>query len=72
MAKRAGVSVAEYETYDKGTSIFSLEQNRTAFATDLPAGAKEISEFLVASKLVDTAPSLDGLLEPKFVQAVQP
>ncbi|MFC4590420.1 ABC transporter substrate-binding protein [Sphaerisporangium corydalis] len=72
MAKRAGVGVADYETYDKGTTIFTLERNRAAFADDLPASAKQISDFLVASKLVDTAPSLDGLLEPKFVQAVQP
>ncbi|MCW2877326.1 MAG: sulfonate/nitrate/taurine transporter periplasmic protein [Sphaerisporangium sp.] len=72
MAKRAGVSVADYESYDKGTTIFTLDQNRTAFASDLPTRAKQISDFLVSSKLVDTAPSLDGLLEPRFVQAVQP
>ncbi|GAA1502713.1 ABC transporter substrate-binding protein [Sphaerisporangium rubeum] len=72
MAKRAGVSVADYETYDKGTTIFTLEQNRTAFSDELPARAKQISDFLVASKLVDAAPPLDGLLEPKFVMAVQP
>ncbi|MET8156902.1 ABC transporter substrate-binding protein [Sphaerisporangium sp. NPDC005289] len=72
MAGRAGVSAADYETYDKGTTIFTLEQNRAAFADELPARAKEISEFLVSSKLVDAAPPLDGLLEPRFVQAVQP
>ncbi|MFC4531849.1 ABC transporter substrate-binding protein [Sphaerisporangium dianthi] len=72
MAERAGVSVADYETYEKGTTIFTLEENRTAFAGELPARAKQISEFLVSSKLVDAAPSLEGLLEPKFVQAVQP
>ncbi|GIH26848.1 sulfonate ABC transporter substrate-binding protein [Acrocarpospora phusangensis] len=72
MAKRGGVSVADYETYDKGTTIFSLEQNRQAFASDLPAQAKLISEFLVSTKLVDSPPPLDGLFEPKFVQAVQP
>ncbi|GAA3797940.1 ABC transporter substrate-binding protein [Sphaerisporangium flaviroseum] len=72
MARRAGVSVAEYQTYDKGTTIFTLEQNRAAFADDLPARAEQISDFLLSSKLVDTAPSLEGLLEPRFVQAVQP
>ncbi|WP_248965853.1 ABC transporter substrate-binding protein [Sphaerisporangium perillae] len=72
MAERAGVSVADYETYEKGTTIFTLEQNRAAFASDLPARARQISDFLVSSKLVDTAPPLDGLLEPKFVQGVQP
>jgi NitT/TauT family transport system substrate-binding protein len=72
MAKRGGVSVADYETYEKGTTIFSLEQNRKAFSDDLPSQAKLISEFLVSTKLVDTAPPLDGLFEAKFVQAVQP
>jgi NitT/TauT family transport system substrate-binding protein len=72
MAKRAGVSVADYQTYDKGTTIFTLNQNRKAFTTDLPAQAKQISDFLVASKLVDTAPSLNGLLDPQFIQKVQP
>ncbi|MFC6086022.1 ABC transporter substrate-binding protein [Sphaerisporangium aureirubrum] len=72
MAKRAGVSVADYQSYDKGTSIFTLEQNRAAFSGELPSRAKQISDFLVASKLVDAAPSLEGLLEPKFVMSVQP
>jgi NitT/TauT family transport system substrate-binding protein len=72
MARRAGVSAADYQSYDKGTTIFTLEQNRAAFASELPARAKQISDFLVAGKLIDTAPSLEGLLEPRFVQAVQP
>lgn len=72
MAKRAGVSVADYTAYDKGTTIFTLEQNREAFATELPDRARQIAEFLAVSGLVDTAPPLDGLLEPKFVTAVRP
>ncbi len=72
MAKRAGVSVADYQAYDKGTTIFTLEQNRQAFASDLPSQAKLISDFLVSTKLVDTAPPLDGLFDAKFVEAVQP
>lgn len=71
LAKRAGVSVADYQAYDKGTTIFTLEQNRQAFTTDLPNQARLISDFLVSTKLVDAAPPLDGLLDPKFVQAVQ-
>lgn len=76
MAKRAGVSVADYESYDKGTSIFTLQQNIAAFtpgSTDanLDYQAKKISTFLVDSKLVDSPPSLDGLLDPTFIQAVK-
>lgn len=72
MAKRAGVSVSDYESYDKGTTIFTLERNRTAFSGELGGRAKEIAEFLVASKLVDRAPPLEGLFAPRFVRAVQP
>ncbi|WP_405086103.1 ABC transporter substrate-binding protein [Microbispora sp. NBC_01389] len=72
MAKRAGVSVSDYESYDKGTTIFTLERNRTAFSGELDGRAKEIAEFLVASKLVDKAPPLEGLFAPRFVRAVQP
>jgi NitT/TauT family transport system substrate-binding protein len=77
MAKRAGVSVTDYKTYDAGTTIFTREQNLAAFESgstpaNLDFQAKSIAEFLVSSKLVDTAPPLDGLFEPKFVKAVSP
>jgi NitT/TauT family transport system substrate-binding protein len=74
MAKRAGVSVADYKTYDAGTTIFTRKQNLAAFASgDTPANlnhqAGAIADFLVASGLVDKKPSLEGLFEPQFVQA---
>ncbi len=72
MAKRGGVTPAEYETYDKGTTIFTLDQNRTAFTGALDQQAKLISDFLVATELVDAAPPLEGLFISKFVEAVQP
>jgi NitT/TauT family transport system substrate-binding protein len=75
MAKRAGVSTADYATYGKGTTIFTLAQNLAAFAPGttgdhLDYQAKQISSFLVSTKLVDAAPDLAGLFEPRFVQAV--
>jgi NitT/TauT family transport system substrate-binding protein len=75
MAKRAGVSAADYKEYDAGTTIFTREQNLSAFAAgDTPAQlghqAGEIADFLVSTGLVDDKPPLDGLFEPKFVQAV--
>ncbi len=77
MAKKAGVSVADYKTYDAGTTIFTRDQGLAAFESgstpaNLDFQAKSIAEFLVSAKLVDTAPSLDGLFEPKFVKAVSP
>jgi NitT/TauT family transport system substrate-binding protein len=76
MAKKAGVSAADYKTYDAGTTIFTREQGLAAFESgstpaNLDFQARSIAEFLVSSKLVDTAPPLDGLFEPKFVKAVQ-
>jgi NitT/TauT family transport system substrate-binding protein len=75
MAERAGVSETDYQDYDAGTTIFSLEQNRQAFEpgdtmASLPYAAERIGEFLVEVKLAEKPPQLDNLLQPKFVQAV--
>ena len=76
MAERAGVSTADYLTYDAGTSIFTLEQNLKAFtpgSTDanLDYQARKITDFLLQTKLIDTEPDLDGLLDDQFVKAMQ-
>jgi NitT/TauT family transport system substrate-binding protein len=76
MAKRGGVSAADYKSYDAGTTIFSRQQNLDAFASGSTAAnldyqAAQIGDFLVSTGLADEKPSLDGLLEPKFVQAVK-
>jgi NitT/TauT family transport system substrate-binding protein len=73
MAKRAGVSTSEYKSYDAGTTIFTRQQNLDAFSsgnTDahLDFQAKKISDFLLGTGLVDAAPKLDGLFEPRFVE----
>jgi NitT/TauT family transport system substrate-binding protein len=77
MAKRAGVSVADYKAYDKGTTIFSLQDNLKAFTpgpadANLDFQAKKISDFLVGTKLVDARPDLDGLLDDTFVKQTRP
>ncbi len=74
MAERAGVSVDAYRTYDAGTTIFTVADNIEAFTpgTDqkhLDFAARQISAFLVDSKLIPTAPDLAGLLDARFVQA---
>jgi NitT/TauT family transport system substrate-binding protein len=74
MAKKGGVSVADYQTYDKGTTIFSLDDNLSAFTAgtstkNLDFEAKEIANFLLTAKLIDKAPDLSGLFEPKFVKS---
>jgi NitT/TauT family transport system substrate-binding protein len=75
MAKKAGVSAADYQSYDAGTTIFTREQTLAAFASgstpaNLDYQAGQIAQFLVDTGLAPTKPSLDGLFDPHFVQAV--
>lgn len=75
MAKKAGVPVADYLAYDKGTTIFTLAQNINAFApgddaTHLPQQAQQISDFLTGTGLASKAPDLTGLLDDRFVKAL--
>jgi len=76
MAKRGGVTAADYKSYDAGTTIFTKQQNLDAFATgstpaNLDFQAQQIGDFLVDTGLAEDKPSLDGLLDPSFVQAVK-
>jgi NitT/TauT family transport system substrate-binding protein len=76
LAKRAGVSEAEYKAYDAGTHIFSLEENKQTLKpgttmTSLPFAATEISTFLQEVGLAKTPPNLQGLLEGKFIDGVK-
>lgn len=77
MAKKAGVSVAEYREYDAGTTIFTLEQNLTAFTsgsniTHLDFAAKEIGDFLLTNDFIDSPLKLDGIFDATFVKAYKP
>lgn len=74
MAKRASVSTSDYATYDKGTTIFSLADNITAFtpgttSKNLDYEAGQISSFLLDTKLIEKAPDLQGLFNDSFVKA---
>jgi NitT/TauT family transport system substrate-binding protein len=76
MAKRAGVSEADYRAYDAGTTILTLEQNKQAFQPgttmqSLPYASQQISTFLQEAGLASTPPKLEGLLQPQFVNAVR-
>jgi NitT/TauT family transport system substrate-binding protein len=75
MAMRAGVSEADYQSYDAGTTLFTLGQNLDAFtpgttAAHLNYQAGQIADFMVGTGMVDQRPSLDGLLDGRFVAAV--
>lgn len=73
MAKRAGVSESEYAEYEAGTTLFTLQQNRSAFDTGsditrLDFAAKEISQFLLDNGFVQKPIALTSLFEPRFVR----
>ncbi len=75
MAKRAGVSVADYRGYDAGTTIFTLRQNVDAFTpgttpAHLNFQAARIVDFMLGVGMVRERPALDGLLDGRFVAAV--
>ncbi|MBD2532045.1 ABC transporter substrate-binding protein [Nostoc flagelliforme FACHB-838] len=74
MAKRAGVSVAEYKAYNSGTKIFSIEDNLQAFSPgkdmkSLSYAAERISKFLVEAGLTKQAPNLKKVFDDRFVKA---
>lgn len=74
MAKRAGVSVDEYQDYAKGTKIFTVEENLKAFQpgkdmASLSYAANEMSQFLTKVGLAKSKPDLSKLLDDRFVKA---
>ncbi|MGF1590621.1 MAG: ABC transporter substrate-binding protein [Pleurocapsa sp.] len=74
MAKRANVTVEEYQDYADGTTIFSVEDNLQAFepgqdVTSLQFSAQKISDFLVQAGLAAQAPDLSNLFDDRFVKA---
>jgi NitT/TauT family transport system substrate-binding protein len=74
MAKRAGVSVEDYTSYDAGTTIFTRAQNLEAFTpgstpAHLDFQAAKIVEFITSTGLAKDKPKLDGLFDDRFVKA---
>jgi NitT/TauT family transport system substrate-binding protein len=74
MAQRAGVTVAEYKDYAKGTKIFTLAENLKAFQpgkdmNSLSYAAEQLSNFLNEVGLAKTKPDLSKLLDDRFLKA---
>jgi NitT/TauT family transport system substrate-binding protein len=76
LAKKAGVTEAEYTSYDSGTTLFSLEENLKAFdvKTNEPVGlhftGKQLISYLRDNKFISRSVNLNNILEPKFVEAL--
>jgi len=75
MARRAGVSLAEYARYRAGTRMFSLEENLEAFTpgadmAHLNYAAGSIAAFLQQTTMVKDKPAFQiGLVDDRFVRA---
>jgi len=70
------VSTEEYQTYDAGTTIFTLRQNLDAFTpgttpAHLNYQSGKIVDFLTGTQQMQQRPSLNGLFDTRFVAAVQ-
>jgi NitT/TauT family transport system substrate-binding protein len=75
MAKQGGVGVDDYKSYDAGTTIFTRQQNLDAFTPGttpqhLNYQAALTADFVFGTGMVQHRPSLDGLLDERFVKAV--
>jgi len=74
MAKRAGVSVADYASYDNGTHVFSLKENLEAFAPgstikQLSQSGAMMAKFLVKAGLTKKLVAVETMLDPQFIKA---
>ena len=74
MAKRAGVSVDDYASYDSGTHIFNLAENLTSFApgstiAHLTTSGKMMSSFLLKTGLTKKSVDVGAMLDARFVKA---
>jgi NitT/TauT family transport system substrate-binding protein len=74
-AKRAGVSVPEYQQYANGTKIFNLADNLKALhpalssSESLASAALDVAKFMVDAKLSPNLPKLDRMFDDRFVKA---
>jgi NitT/TauT family transport system substrate-binding protein len=75
MAKKADLSVEDYEDLEKGTTLFTAEQAAAAFAdrsgdaSSLPEMARRINPFLVSSGLAEKEADVSKLFMPAFTAA---
>jgi NitT/TauT family transport system substrate-binding protein len=74
-AKRAGVSVADYQQYATGTKVFTLEENLKALYPALGSDesiagtALEVAKFMVDANLSSKLPDINSMFDDRFVKA---
>ncbi len=73
MAKRANVSVEDYQLFKQGTKFFSIADNLEAFSPcnnmkHMPYAAKDMTKFMSDVGLLKKAPDLSKIFNDKFVR----
>lgn len=76
VAKKAGVSVAEYEKLENGAKIYSIDENLTAFTkadsmSYLGYAGTEIAKFQKDKGFLSSVPDVDGILDSTYVKQVK-
>lgn len=74
MATRAGVTTEELQLFKKGTKMFTIEDNLTAFSDGdsmkhMPYAAPQMAEFMIEVGFIPEAPDFTKILDARFVQA---
>ncbi|MBW4474579.1 MAG: ABC transporter substrate-binding protein [Stenomitos rutilans HA7619-LM2] len=74
MAKRAGVTIEELQSFQAGVKFFTPEENLEVFSSGdtmkhLPFAIKEISNFIVEAGFLPQVPNSDSLLDDHFIKA---
>jgi NitT/TauT family transport system substrate-binding protein len=74
-AKRAGVSVEDYQQYATGTKVFTLEENLKALYPALGSNesiagtALEVAKFMTEANLSPKLPDINSMFDDRFVKA---
>lgn len=74
MAKRANVTVEEFQQFKQGTQFFTVEDNLEAFTPgdsmkNMPYAAQKMSQFMFEVGLIQETPDLSQLFDDQFIQA---
>ena len=73
--RHVGISVEEYEAFQSGTRIFTVEENLEAFSQGegmkhMPFAAQKMNDFMVDVGFIEAGPEdLGTILDDSFVKA---
>jgi NitT/TauT family transport system substrate-binding protein len=74
MAKRANVTVEEFQLFKQGTKFFTVEDNLEAFTPgdtmkNMPYAAQEMTKFMLEVGLIKQPADLTKLFDDRFIKA---